>query len=162
MGHRSWTREWHTTLPSNQTKNNKQEELARRSWKQGPHSQLCLWSFTSVFNTDVVLFLPSDLSAVPCRWWRSESHCCAACSLGMKKGIVNEWNKMSNPFRFFKNKSRQTRYRILPGFVCWETELIVSIKCILSKEKKTPPGTDLQIKICMMCAVSRWYRYISF
>lgn len=27
-------------------KNNKQEELATRSWKHRPHSQFCLWSFT--------------------------------------------------------------------------------------------------------------------
>lgn len=118
IDHRSWTMEWHTTLSSNRTKNNKQEELATRSWKHRPHIQLCLWSFPFLFNTDVVLFLAYDLHAIPCRWWRSEDHCCGVCSLDMKKETVNEWNKMSTPFRVLKNKSKQARYWILLGFMC--------------------------------------------
>lgn len=104
-------------LPTKQ-KNNKQEELATRSGKHRPQSQLCLWSFAFLFNTDVVLFLAYDLCAIPCRRWRSEDHCCRVCSLDMKKETVNEWNKMSTPFRFFKNKSKQARYWILLGFTC--------------------------------------------
>lgn len=154
--------EWHTTLSSNHTqKNNKQEELAMRSWKHRPHSQLCLWSFTFLFNTDVVLFLAYDLCAIPCRWWRSEDHCCGVCSLDTKKETVNEWNKMSTPFGFFKDKSKQARYWILLGFMCIRKQnqyCLLNVFCQRGKER----GSDLRIKIFMMFAKSRWCCYILF
>jgi hypothetical protein len=118
IDHRSWTRQWHTTLSSNQTKNNKQKEVAMRSWKHRPHSWRYLWSHTSLFNADVLLFLPYDPHAAACRWSGSKGHCVRTCSLDMKKENVNEWNKMSNPLRFFKNKSKQTRSWILLGVMC--------------------------------------------
>lgn len=82
------------TLSSNQTKNNKQEELATRPWKHRPHSQFCLEAHF-LFNTDVVLFLAYDLCAASCRW-RSEHHCCGVCSLDMKKETVNEWTNVNS------------------------------------------------------------------